>query len=75
MFQDVEYELPYSPHPEDSYLKLVLHKSNHKEEWSTHLYNASDGGFHSGHYFQTKNAAVRDLILRAALNFDLKITL
>lgn len=41
---------PYSNHPDDSHLSVVLHK-NFKGEYVTHVLNSQTGGFVHGHYF------------------------
>lgn len=41
---------PYSDHPGDHYLSIVL-AQNFKGEYVTWLHNSQDGGFYSGHYF------------------------
>ena len=41
---------PYSSHPDDSHLSVVLHR-NFKGELVTHVHNTQDGGFYHGHYF------------------------
>jgi len=41
---------PYSNHPNDSHLQVVLHK-NFKGEYVTHVQNTQAGGFVHGHYF------------------------
>jgi hypothetical protein len=41
---------PYSNHPDDAHLSVVLHK-NFKGEYVTHVYNSQTDGFVHGHYF------------------------
>jgi hypothetical protein len=40
---------PYSNHPEDYYLTVVLHR-NFKGELVTHIHNSTDGGYYYGRY-------------------------
>lgn len=58
---------PYSNHPDDSHLQVVLHK-NFKGEYVTHIQNTQDNGFYHGHYFgKDENAyenAVEDYVTR-----------
>lgn len=62
--------LPYNTNPEDSYLRLVLHRAQHKaDEWVTHVQNLQTGGFIHGHYFREYDLSLRDLIKRAAANY------
>lgn len=42
-------EKPFSNHPDDHYLSIVLHK-NFKDEYVTHMYNSQDKGYYHGHY-------------------------
>jgi hypothetical protein len=42
-------EKPYSDHPDDHFLSIVL-RENFKGELVTHLYNAQSGGYSNGHY-------------------------
>lgn len=41
---------PFSSHPDDAYLSVVLHR-NFKGEYVTHVYNSQSDGFVHGHYF------------------------
>jgi hypothetical protein len=41
---------PFSNHPDDAYLQVVLHK-NFNGEYVTHVQNLQTGGFAYGHYF------------------------
>ena len=66
---DIIADLPYSLHPEDSYLRLVVHRAQHNNDWVTHVQNLQTGGFVSGHYFRTKEEALKDLITRAQQNY------
>lgn len=50
---------PYSSHPDDSHLTVVLHK-NFKGEYVTHVHNSEDGGFYWGHYFSDLESAMKD---------------
>ena len=50
---------PYSTHPDDSYLSIVV-RENHKGEYVTHMYNSIDKGYHLGHYFETLEDAMTD---------------
>jgi len=53
-------EKPYSNHPDDNYLSIVLHK-NFKGELVTHVHNKQDGGYHHGHYHGTDmESAMKD---------------
>ncbi len=57
--QDIIASKPYSSHPDDSYLTVVLHR-NFKGEYVTHIHNSYDNGFHSGHYFDNLKDAMAD---------------
>jgi len=47
---------PYSDHPNDRPLTVVLAK-NYKGEFVTWIHNSKDGGFFWGHYFKDDLAA------------------
>lgn len=60
---DVIAERPYSAHPGDHYLSVVLARSplmtgerGHRE-WVTWTYNAQSNNYSSGHYFPHAKAA------------------
>lgn len=55
---------PYSNHPDDSHLTVVLHK-NFKGEYVTHVHNSHTDGFVHGHYFGKDTAALE----KATLDF------
>ena len=56
-------EMPYSAHPDDTYLTLVL--CVYKGQFVTWVYNRSDAGFYYGRYFDTAYArALEDFIER-----------
>lgn len=57
---------PYSTHPDDGYLSVILCKSEHREEWVTWLGNSSCGGCGNGHYFRDAEAALTDYVRRRA---------
>lgn len=50
MFKKPLARKPYSAHPDDSHLEVVLHE-NFKGEYCTHILNNQTGGFVHGHYF------------------------
>lgn len=56
---------PFSMHPEDKYLHIVLARRPYKYapdgyEYVTWIHNLSDGAFHQGHYSFEKDEAERD---------------
>ena len=53
------FEKPYSDHPDDSYLFVVLRR-NFKGEYVTHLFNNQSGGYSNGHYFEEAEEALAD---------------
>jgi len=58
---------PYSSHPDDHYLSVVL-RINEKGECVTHLFNSSDGGYSLGHYHGGDfTAALADFNQRGAV--------
>lgn len=59
MFDPPILEKPYSDHPDDAFLSVVLHR-NFKGEWVTHVRNNQDGGFSHGHYFTDLADAAKD---------------
>lgn len=57
---------PYSSHPDDHYLSVVL-RINEKSEYVTHVFNSSDGGYSLGHYHGGNiTAALEDFNKRGA---------
>lgn len=51
---------PYSNHPDDAYLTIILHK-NFKGEYVTHMHNSICGGDYHGHYHgNDMEAAMKD---------------
>jgi hypothetical protein len=46
------------PHPGDWYLTNIMAKFNGK--WVTWVFNETDGGCHSGHYFDNQSDAMTD---------------
>ena len=52
---------PFSSHPDDCHLQVVLHK-NFKGEYVTHVQNLNNGGFVHGHYFGKDNEAFEDAV-------------
>ena len=57
---------PYSTHPDDGHLSVVLCRSQHRDEWVTWLGNAQNGGCHHGHYFRDTDEALTDYTRRRA---------
>lgn len=53
---------PVSNHPDDMYLKYILHQPS--QQFVTHLLNLHDGGKSSGHYFSTLGEAIEDFNAR-----------
>ena len=49
---------PFSDHPEDHYLEVVLAERNN--EYVTWEHNKEDGGYFLGHYFETLQNAEKD---------------
>lgn len=49
MPENIIAKKPYSNHPDDSHLSIVLYR-NYKGELVTHMYNSQDGGYYHGHY-------------------------
>lgn len=50
MFSKPLARKPYTDHPEDNFLEVVLH-TNFKGEYCTHVLNNQTNGFAHGHYF------------------------
>lgn len=63
MFDKPIASKPYSSHPDDYYLSIVLHK-NFKGEFVTHMANSEDGGFYHGRYFDNLEDAMKDFETR-----------
>jgi hypothetical protein len=64
---EVEAIRKVSNNPADDYLRYVLAKrkiEGFRQEYVTWLHNSSLGGFHTGHYFQDKDEAIRDFYHR-----------
>lgn len=62
----IHAEKPYSTHPDDGHLRIVLATSN-KGEYVTWAFNKQDGGFFWGHYFgDDYDAALADFNKRPA---------
>jgi hypothetical protein len=51
---------PFSKHPDDWYLRMVLAYKESRKEYVTWLYNASLGGLHEGRYTQDQRVAMDD---------------
>jgi hypothetical protein len=59
-------EKPFSSHPDDKHLTVVLHQ-NFKGEWVTHIHNSCDNGYCHGHYHGDDYAgALKDFQNRGA---------
>ena len=50
---------PYSDHPDDHYLSIVLHTTS-SGEYVTHVYNSQDEGYYHGHYHGKDFQAARE---------------
>lgn len=65
MKQEIIISKPYSDHPDDWYLAVVLCKTtNQLTPFVTWIYNNREHGFYEGHYFETKEDAMMDFKLR-----------
>lgn len=61
MAKDVRLRKPYSDHPGDAHLEVVLAKVEFgAHPWVTWMFNKEDGGYFWGHYFETQEEAVKD---------------
>lgn len=60
---------PYSKHPADNYLEIVLAAWG-TCEWVTWLYNKSMGGYNEGHYFTDYQEALEDYYKRGNLPLE-----
>lgn len=59
MFDTPIAQRPYSSHPDDAHLSVVLHK-NFKGEYVTHVHNSQIDGFVHGHYFGKDVEALKE---------------
>ena len=59
---------PYSNHPDDHYLSIVLAKAFGK--FVTWAYNNQDGGYFWGHYFETLTEAKEDYKKRGFIDIS-----
>jgi len=48
---------PYSNHPEDTHLSVVLCEIDQKDHYVTWMHNSEDDGYFWGHYFETLREA------------------
>mgnify|MGYP003647684396 CR=1 FL=1 len=62
-------EKPFSDHPEDVHLWVVLRK-NHEREYVTHMFNMQTGGYSLGHYHMNQMAADADYDKRGRASAD-----
>lgn len=53
---------PYSSHPDDDYLQVVLAKveTPHRQEFVTWVFNTQNNGYGHGHYFENLKEALAD---------------
>ena len=66
MSENIIAKKPYSNHPDDSFLSIVLHR-NFKGELVTHMHNAQDGGYYHGRYHgNDMEKAMKDFETRGA---------
>ncbi len=60
MKRDVRLQKPYSSHPGDKHLTVVLARTGGHHPWVTWVHNSQDGGYFWGHYFETLKDANED---------------
>ena len=60
---------PYSGHPDDWFLNIVLCELDDGEQYVTWDENVLTGGFAHGHYFQTLEEAIEDFPKRVRQSF------
>jgi hypothetical protein len=55
---------PYSGHPDDWFLQVVIAARPNRTEYVTWLYNAELGGLHGGRYTNSGENAMKDFLER-----------
>lgn len=62
MKRDILGHKPYSSHPDDDYLQVVLAKveTAHRSEFVTWVLNLHTNGYSHGHYFENLKEALAD---------------